>query len=79
MASAARLMRARREEFARLNTLETGKLYTEALGEADVVAGIFEHYAAHAEELLQPVHLDLTTRRPATRRWCSGRWASCWP
>jgi succinate-semialdehyde dehydrogenase / glutarate-semialdehyde dehydrogenase len=25
-----------------------------------VVAGIFEHYARHAEELLAPVHLDLT-------------------
>jgi succinate-semialdehyde dehydrogenase / glutarate-semialdehyde dehydrogenase len=63
MANAARLMRERREEFARLNTLEMGKLYVEALGEADVVAGIFDHYARHAEELLQPVHLDLTDPR----------------
>ena len=60
MSNAARLMRERREEFARLNTLEMGKLYTEALGEADVVAGIFDHYARHAEELLKPVHLDIT-------------------
>jgi succinate-semialdehyde dehydrogenase/glutarate-semialdehyde dehydrogenase len=60
MSNAARLMRERRDEFARLNTLEMGKLYTEALGEADVVAGIFDHYARHAEELLKPVHLDLT-------------------
>lgn len=52
MSNAARLMRERREEFARLNTLEMGKLYTEALGEADVVAGIFDHYARHAGELL---------------------------
>ena len=60
MSNAARLMRERREEFARLNTLEMGKLYSEALGEADVVAGIFDHYARHAEELLKPVHLDIT-------------------
>jgi len=70
MSNAARLMRERREEFARLNTLEMGKLYSEALGEANVVAGIFDHYARHT--------WTSPTRRTVTRWWCSSRSASCW-
>jgi succinate-semialdehyde dehydrogenase/glutarate-semialdehyde dehydrogenase len=56
---AAELARARREELARLNTLEMGKLFTEALWEVEIIAQIFEYYAKHGEHLLAPQRLQV--------------------
>ena len=42
---AAAILRERSDEFARLLTLEMGKLYTEALGEVELSAQILDYYA----------------------------------
>src|SRR5246500_5645015 len=44
--------------FARLLTLEMGKLYTEALGEVELSAQILDYYAENAEAFLAPERLD---------------------
>jgi succinate-semialdehyde dehydrogenase / glutarate-semialdehyde dehydrogenase len=60
LSKAAELARARRDELARLNTLEMGKLFTESRWEVDTIARIFEYYAKHGERLLAPerLHVD---------------------
>jgi succinate-semialdehyde dehydrogenase/glutarate-semialdehyde dehydrogenase len=55
---AAAILRERADEFARLLTLEMGKLYAESLGEAELSAEIFEYYAENAEAFLAPEPLD---------------------
>jgi len=55
---AAALFRAKREDFARLLTLEMGKLIAEARGEVDLSADILAYYARHAEAFLAPQHLN---------------------
>lgn len=50
---AGALLRDRSEHFARLATLEMGKLLREAREEVFVSADIFEYYAEHAETLLE--------------------------
>lgn len=54
---AIELIKERREEWARINTIETGKLILEAEWEVDVVTQIFLYYADNAEELLKPQKL----------------------
>ena len=49
---AGEVLRARREELARLATLEMGKLFREALAEIDKCALVCDYYADHAEEFL---------------------------
>ena len=56
---AAKLARERREELARLNTLETGKLILESLWEVESIAQIFEYYAKNGEHLLAPERLPV--------------------
>jgi succinate-semialdehyde dehydrogenase/glutarate-semialdehyde dehydrogenase len=56
---AAELMRVRREELARLNTLEMGKLFTEALWEIEITLPLFEYYAKNGERLLTPKRLQV--------------------
>lgn len=51
---AARILRERSEEFARLPTLEMGKLYRESLEEVELAASILDYYADNAEEFLAP-------------------------
>ena len=51
---AARILRERSEEFARLPTLEMGKLYRESLDEVELAASILDYYADNAEEFLAP-------------------------
>jgi succinate-semialdehyde dehydrogenase / glutarate-semialdehyde dehydrogenase len=51
---AAAIFRERSDEFARLLTLEMGKLYTEALGEVELSAQILDYYAENAETFLAP-------------------------
>ena len=59
LSKAAELARARREQLARLNTLETGKLIAEALWEVESIAQIFEYYAKNGERLLEPERLPV--------------------
>jgi succinate-semialdehyde dehydrogenase/glutarate-semialdehyde dehydrogenase len=54
---AAAIMRARAGEFARLVTLEMGKLIEEARGEVALSADIIDYYAKNAERFLAPEHL----------------------
>ena len=54
---AAEILTERSEEFARLLTLEMGKLYGESLGEVALTAQIFAYYAENAEAFLAPEHL----------------------
>lgn len=56
-ARAAAILRKRPDEFARLLTLEMGKLYNESLGEVDLTSSILDYYAENAETLLAPEHL----------------------
>ena len=55
---AAAILRERSDEFARLLTLEMGKLYSEALGEVELSAQILDYYAVNAEKFLAPEPLD---------------------
>jgi succinate-semialdehyde dehydrogenase/glutarate-semialdehyde dehydrogenase len=43
-------MRERKEELARINTLEMGKLFQESLGETVLAAHIFAYYAQNARD-----------------------------
>jgi succinate-semialdehyde dehydrogenase/glutarate-semialdehyde dehydrogenase len=58
---AAEILRARVDEFARLATLEMGKLIGEARGEVLLSADIIEYYARHAEEFLSNYNLHPST------------------
>ena len=51
---AAALLRARRDELARLMALEMGKPVAQGRAEADKCAWVCDHYAEHAERLLAP-------------------------
>ncbi|MDT5081351.1 MAG: succinate-semialdehyde dehydrogenase / glutarate-semialdehyde dehydrogenase [Mycobacterium sp.] len=55
---AAAILRERSDEFARLLTLEMGKLYTEALGEVELSAQILDYYAEKSEKFLAPEPLE---------------------
>ncbi|MFI5866449.1 NAD-dependent succinate-semialdehyde dehydrogenase [Streptomyces sp. NPDC051546] len=56
---AADLMRERKEELARLITLEMGKLIAEARGEVDLAASILEYYARRGPEFTAAEPLDV--------------------
>ena len=58
---AAAIFRERSDEFARLLTLEMGKLYSEALGEVELSAQILDYYAVNAEKFLAPEPLDTSS------------------
>ncbi|WP_416046919.1 NAD-dependent succinate-semialdehyde dehydrogenase [Cupriavidus basilensis] len=65
---AADLLRANRTEYAKLLTLEMGKLVVEAEGEVELSAAIFEYYVEHTERLLAPEALP--TKDPVvTEAW----------
>ncbi|MFL6052263.1 MAG: NAD-dependent succinate-semialdehyde dehydrogenase [Actinoallomurus sp.] len=55
---AARILRERAREFARLLTLEMGKLIKESLEEVTLAADILDYYADNAERFLEPVRID---------------------
>lgn len=55
---AAAVLRERRAHYARLVTLEMGKLYREALGEVDKCALACEYYAEHGEDFLADEPID---------------------
>ncbi len=58
---AAAIMRERTDDFARLATLEMGKLIEEARGEVLLSADILDYYAKNAECFLAPEHLEPTS------------------
>jgi succinate-semialdehyde dehydrogenase/glutarate-semialdehyde dehydrogenase len=55
---AAAILTERPDEFARLLTLEMGKLYNESLGEVALSANIFTYYADNAEAFLAPERIN---------------------
>ncbi|MGM9518085.1 MAG: aldehyde dehydrogenase family protein [Acidaminococcus sp.] len=55
---AAALMEERKEELARINTLETGKLMSASLWEVGVCEDMLNYYEDHAAEFLKPVYVD---------------------
>ncbi|BEU25673.1 NAD-dependent succinate-semialdehyde dehydrogenase [Paraburkholderia sp. 22B1P] len=55
---AAQILTDRAEEFAKLITLEMGKLTVGALSEVRLTAGILSYYAKHAESFLSPKRID---------------------
>jgi len=57
VSKAAALMRAQRDDFAKLATLEMGKRINESRGEVTFSADILSYYAEHAEAFLAPVKL----------------------
>jgi succinate-semialdehyde dehydrogenase / glutarate-semialdehyde dehydrogenase len=56
---AASILRKERSDFARLLTLEMGKLLQEAGGEVDLSADILDYYADNAEKFLAPKQLKV--------------------
>lgn len=65
---AADLLRARHTDYAKILTLEMGKLLSEAEGEVELSAQILEYYVEHAEELLAPEKLP--SKHPSyTQTW----------
>ena len=57
---AASILRAKKDEFAKLVTLEMGKLFREAQAEVDLSADILDYYADNAEAFLAPRRLTVT-------------------
>jgi succinate-semialdehyde dehydrogenase/glutarate-semialdehyde dehydrogenase len=56
---AADLLRKNSQSYAKLLTVEMGKLYSEALGEVELSAQIMEYYVKHSEALLAPQKLPV--------------------
>lgn len=56
---AADLLRKNADEYAKVITLEMGKIFAEAKGEVELSAQILEYYVRHAEEQLQPRKLPV--------------------
>jgi succinate-semialdehyde dehydrogenase/glutarate-semialdehyde dehydrogenase len=59
MHAAAEILRRETGDYAKLLTLEMGKLFTEAKLEVALAADIFEYYAKNAERLLAPERLPV--------------------
>ena len=56
---AASILRSRTDTFAKLVTLEMGKLFREAQGEVELSADILDYYADNAEKFLAPHRLKV--------------------
>src|SRR5205085_1605351 len=59
---AADILRRDSDSYARLLTLEMGKLISEAKDEVELVARIFEYYVDNAEALLAPENVPVADR-----------------
>jgi succinate-semialdehyde dehydrogenase/glutarate-semialdehyde dehydrogenase len=66
---AANILHTRADDFARLVTLEMGKLIKESRAEVAISADIFDYYAQNAEHFLAPRKLD-TASGEATVKNC---------
>jgi succinate-semialdehyde dehydrogenase/glutarate-semialdehyde dehydrogenase len=69
---AASILCRDRDEFAKLVTLEMGKLFREAQAEVDLSADILDYYADHANKFLAPqklLNLDPDNHDGRPRRW----------
>ncbi|GBQ66288.1 aldehyde dehydrogenase [Ameyamaea chiangmaiensis NBRC 103196] len=62
MQNAADILRRDSDKYARLLTLEMGKLIGEAHAETELSAAIFEYYARNAEKLLAPEDLPVADK-----------------
>ncbi|MCH4160463.1 MAG: NAD-dependent succinate-semialdehyde dehydrogenase [Bifidobacterium sp.] len=60
LAKVAEILRERHTEFAKILTLEMGKLLSEAEAEVELSAQIIDYYVQHAEQQLQPRTLPST-------------------
>jgi succinate-semialdehyde dehydrogenase/glutarate-semialdehyde dehydrogenase len=56
---AADILRRDADDYARLLTLEMGKLFAEAKAEVELSAKIFEYYVRNTEQLLRPVDVPV--------------------
>ena len=54
MLKAAKLLRENKDEYAKMLTLEMGKLFKDAIAEVEKCAWVCEFYAKNAEEMLKP-------------------------
>jgi succinate-semialdehyde dehydrogenase/glutarate-semialdehyde dehydrogenase len=61
MQSAADILRRETESYAKLLTIEMGKLFSEAKAEVELSANIFEYYSQKAEALLAPEKLPVAS------------------
>jgi succinate-semialdehyde dehydrogenase/glutarate-semialdehyde dehydrogenase len=59
MKSAAQVLRARKEEFARIISMEMGKVIKESRAEVEKCAWVCDFYAEKASEYLAPEHITL--------------------
>lgn len=59
MRAAAGILRRDADSYARILTLEMGKLLSEAMAEVELSAAIFDYYADNAERLLAPERLPV--------------------
>lgn len=57
--NAANILRENSDVYAKLLTLEMGKLFSEAKAEVELSAKIFEYYVRHGEEMLKPEKLPV--------------------
>jgi succinate-semialdehyde dehydrogenase/glutarate-semialdehyde dehydrogenase len=60
---AASLLREQADDYAKLLTLEMGKLYRESLGEVGLSADILDYYADNAERFLAPTPIKEASSR----------------
>src|SRR5690606_19565511 len=59
MKKAGEVLRKNKEEYARLITLEMGKIIRESRAEIEKCASVCDYYAAHAEQFLSPESVEL--------------------
>ncbi len=66
MQKAADILRGEAEDYAKLFTIEMGKIISESKAEVELSASIFEYYAKKAEALLAPEKLPVETPAEGT-------------
>lgn len=54
MLQAAKILRENKDSYAKMLTLEMGKIFKDAIGEVEKCAWVCEYYAENAEEILKP-------------------------
>lgn len=62
MHAAAEILRGQTDDYAKLLTLEMGKLMSEARAEVGLSADILDYYAVNAERLLKPEQLPVADK-----------------